>query len=105
MATYQAPAEASSDYIVDFYLSRLSAEWRYCVNYVNTHDVLILETGVDLPAQEPGVVMTGVSFTRGLSLVRIYILSMNMRTEGPHRFEIFVNHEGDFDPCTGEVSQ
>ena len=103
LATYQAPAEASSDYIVDFYSSRLSAEWRYCVNYVNTHDVLILETGVDLPDQEPGVVMTGVSFTRGLSLVSIYILSMT--TEGPHSYEIFVDHEREFDTCAGEVSQ
>ena len=94
MATYQAPAEASSDYIVDFYLSRLSAEWRYCVNYVNTFDLLTRETGE---------VMTGVSFTRGLSLVRIDIL--NMTTEGPHRFDISVDHERDFDTCAGEVSQ
>ena len=60
LATYQAPAEASKDDIVDFYSSRLSPEWRYCVTYVNTFDLLTRETGV---------VMTGVSFTRGLSLV------------------------------------
>ena len=47
--------------------------------------------------------MTGVSFTRGLSLVSIYILSMT--TEGPHSYEIFVDHERDFDTCAGEVSQ
>ena len=94
LATYQAPAEASKDDIVDFYSSRLSLEWRYCVTYVNTFDLLTRETGV---------VMTGVSFTRGLSLVRIDIL--NMTTEGPHRFDISVDHERDFDTCAGEVSQ
>ena len=45
LATYQAPAEASKDDIVDFYSSRLSPEWRYCVTYVNTFDLLTREDG------------------------------------------------------------
>ena len=91
LRTYQTPPGTTEDDILDFYISRLSQEWRWCLRHVPT---LNLETG------EQGVILGSVDFTKGAALVSI--VTRNLNDRGGHTFSIYVEHERRYDPCTDE---
>ncbi len=86
-ATHRAPPEVSEEDVVDFYISNLSSQWRYCKNYITT---------IDLLTRERGVVMAGLFFTKGSARVSVDILNMK---QPPHSFDIGVKYNADSDPC------
>ena len=88
-ATYQAPPEASREEVIGFYLSKLSPEWRSCVE---DHPVTSLLTG-----EETGAVWKSVCFTRGSSLIN---LNANVM-EGRHKYVIYVDHDKGDERCNG----
>ena len=90
-ATYQAPPEASREEIVDFYLSKLSPNWQSCVDEISVFE---LATGRSTQ------MMGNALFVRESSLVSIDTLGMTGGNR--HTFDIYVDHQRNFDPiCSG----
>ena len=48
LMTYQVPPGTTRDDILDFYTSRLSPEWHWCMHYIQTRNVETEERGVEL---------------------------------------------------------
>ncbi len=76
-ATYQAPPEASREDIANFYISKLSPEWRYCVEDT---PILNISTG----EEKTRVMGSAHFFIKGSALV--VIGTLNMLSDGPHTF-------------------
>ena len=86
--------------IADFYISRLSPDWKHCVNVITTFDSLsnskILDT--DAPVRKWKEI-SGVYFGRGDAYVSID--TANIGPDGSGSFDIYVDHKGGHDPCPG----
>ena len=91
LATYQAP-HLSRDEIVDFYVANLSPGWRYCIDTISTFDP---------QTNESGEMMGNAIFLKGSALVSVD--SLNLLYGGRGTFDIFVDHNRDFEPCRDDA--
>ena len=93
LATYVAPPGTSREGIVDFYQSQLSPEWQSCVDQINVVELSGTSTKM----------MGNAFFVNGTALVSID--TQNITTDYPPTFDIFVDHQRDFDPsCHGPAT-
>ena len=86
--------------IADFYVSRLTPDWKYCVNIVTSFDSSSDRAILDIdPPTRKWRELAGVRFVRGDAIVSID--TSNIEPDGSGSFDIHVNHEAGRDPCPG----
>ena len=90
LTMYQAPPETTRDDILDFYISRLSPEWNWCLRRFST----VHATGVQT------VEIGGASFTKGSALVAIDAYGLEGGSQ--RTYDIYVEHQRRYDPCLDE---
>ena len=81
-ATYSAPSAAAREEIVDFYVSRLSAAWRSCIDT----DAIVAFSG------RVSTEMGNVRFTRGNAYVSVDTRNVDAAS-GPRTFDVYVDHD------------
>ena len=87
LATYQARHLSRAE-IVDFYVSNLSPEWRYCIDTISTFNS---------QTNESSEMIGNAFFLKGSALVSVD--SLNLLPEERGAYDIFVDHDRDFEPC------
>ena len=86
--------------VADFYISRLSPDWQYCVNVITAFDSLsstkLLDTDPPIKRWQE---ISGVRFGRSDAYVSIN--TDNIGPDGSGSFDIYVNHKDGRSACPG----
>ena len=86
--------------IADFYISRLSPDWQYCVKVVTTFDSISSSKILDYdPPMTEWKEIAGVRFVRGDAIVSVD--TSNIGPDGSGSFDIYVDHKDVRNPCRG----
>ena len=82
LAKYSAPPSASREDVVDFYISRLSPTWEFCIDA----DFIIVANGEEI------TYMGNVQFGRQNAFVSVDTKNMNVASRAK-TFDVYVDHD------------
>ena len=95
--TYEVPDGITRDEILDFYISELPPEWRWCLSYLEDTDV---------SGQIASGRVTGAYFIKGTTRVSVSTQDLYWRSgRMKPTYSISVDYKETFNPCQDEEAK